>query len=39
MAKGDDTWRSLVHPEVARVIDRIGGVERVRKLAKLENII
>ena len=39
MARGSDEWRRLVHSEVSRFIDEINGVERVRKLAKIENII
>ncbi|RLG84918.1 MAG: nicotinamide-nucleotide adenylyltransferase [Thermoprotei archaeon] len=32
MIQGDDTWRELVPPAVARVIDEIGGVERLREV-------
>ncbi len=39
MAVGDEEWRKLVHREVSRFIDRINGVERIRKLARIENII
>lgn len=33
MVVGDDGWRGLVPPSVARLIDEIGGVERVREIA------
>ena len=32
MIQGDDSWRKLVPPAVARVIDEIGGVERLREV-------
>ncbi len=30
MARGDERWRNLVPKAVARIVDEIGGVERVR---------
>lgn len=32
MAKGDDGWRSLVPPAVARIIDSLEGVSRIRQV-------
>ncbi len=34
MSMGDESWRRLVPPPVAELIDRIDGVERVRMLYK-----
>ena len=31
-------WESLVPPSVAEYIKRIGGVERIRNLAKLDKV-
>lgn len=36
MAEGGD-WRAHVPPAAARVVDEIGGVARVARLAKIEN--
>ena len=33
MLRGED-WTSLVPPEVARVVSEIGGVERIRQIAR-----
>lgn len=33
MLEGDEHWRELVPPSVARVIDEIGGVERLREVS------
>ncbi len=33
MLRGDDSWRKLVPPSVARVIDEIRGVERIREIS------
>lgn len=33
MLAGDSGWRELVPPSVARFIDEIGGVERIREVA------
>ena len=32
MLQGDDSWKNLVSPSVVRVIEAIGGVERIREI-------
>ncbi len=39
MAHRDDKWRELVPKDVADFIDRVNGVERIVRLAKIEKII
>ena len=33
MLLGDERWRQLVPPSVAKIIDEIGGVQRIREVA------
>ncbi|RUM46679.1 MAG: nicotinamide-nucleotide adenylyltransferase [Hyperthermus sp.] len=37
MARGDSSWRSLVPPPVADIIDSIGGVSRVTEIYMSQN--
>ncbi|MEM4528771.1 MAG: nicotinamide-nucleotide adenylyltransferase [Desulfurococcaceae archaeon] len=37
MIAGDDRWRELVPPEITEYIDKIKGVERVRRVCKDEH--
>ncbi len=34
--KGDEKWRELVPPIVAKIIDYVGGVERIRNIARYD---
>ncbi len=39
MLEGDDKWKKLVPEPVVEVIEHIGGVERLRELAKTDEVI
>lgn len=39
IAQGIEDWKNLVHQEVVNFIEEVNGVERIRKLAKIEGII